>query len=170
MEALKDFAIDSADVLGGFLMSAGSSKLLARNLGYKNRQYYSTLQTLRSGGYVKKVNEDQFLITPKAIKKIRMIKVELSVWEAKEWDGYWRIIIFDIPEKLRSKRAAFRSLIKRKGFVGVQQSVFIAPYANFEELALIRSDLGVEKYISFFLAKSSETDDDRLLKKRFDLK
>ena len=158
------------DMLEAFLFSYGSSKALARNLGMKDRKYYSSMRSLEKHKYIKRVNEDQFLITPKAVTKLAEDRIIKSRWQADDWDGYWRIVAFDIPEAKRQERDSFRSLIKRKGFVGIQNSVFIAPFADLEQLANLRSYLGIEKYISFFMAKSAPTDDDSPLKGKFGLK
>jgi len=69
----------------------------------------------------------------------------------------------------KKERNIFRSLIKRKGFLGLQNSVFIAPFADLEMIDMIRRELKIEKYVSFFVAKSHSSDDDSALKKRFDL-
>jgi len=58
-------------------------------------------------------------------------------WETKivdydppneKWDGYWRILIFDIPEKFRQLRDDLRVLINILGFKQLQKSVWITPY------------------------------------------
>ena len=169
LEFLEEMANATLEASGAFLASAGSAKILARNIYMSDRSYYSAMQNMKKRGYIKKINEDQFLITPKAITKARILKVEMADWEDKKWDGRWRIIAFDIPNTKNRERGIFRSLIKRKGFVGLQKSVFIAPYADFNELAQIRSDLKIEKYVSFLIAECSETDDDKFLRKRFNL-
>jgi len=152
-----------------FLFSCGSAKILASRLNMTNRQYYSALDSFRRHGYIKRVNTDQFLITPKAITHARIAKIDSGNWENQSWDGSWKLIAFDIPEKRRSERDMFRSLLKRKGFVGLQNSVFISPFADFKELALLRRDLKIEKHVSFFVAKSHQSDDDSALRKRFGL-
>ena len=167
LEILKDVSLESFNILDGFLFSFGSSKQLAKNIGHT--EYNSAMQNLKRYGYVKRVNEDQFLITPKGIKKARLVKVEQTKWNRQKWDGKWRIIAFDIPETKKLERNIFRSLLKRKLCIGIQNSVFISPYADFDELAMIRKDLKIEKYVSFFIAKSSWTDDDVALRKRFGL-
>ena len=168
--ALADFAGLAFDNLDAFIMSRGSVKQLNANLGMVNKQYHSAFQGLCKNGYVKEVNENQFLITPKGKVKIRVAQIEESDWQETSWDGYWRIISFDIPEKLRRKRDILRSILKRKGFIGIQNSVFIAPFADLEILAKLREDLGIAKYVSFFISKSYHTDDDNPLKERFNLK
>ena len=168
--ALSELANVTIGHFDAFLMSRGSASQLACNVNMLEREYSSAFQGLCRHGYIKRVNENQFLITPKAHRKIRIIFIESSEWRVGKWDGFWKIISFDIPETKKSERNIFRSLIKRKGFVGVQQSVFVAPFADFEALALLRQDLKIEKYVSFFTAQSYLTDDDTKLRKRFNLK
>lgn len=170
--ALSDFVSGFTDAaindLDAFLLSAGSVGQLKKNLGMLDKEYNSAFQGLCRHEYIKKINENQFLITPKAVRKIKFSRIKQN-WKKGEWDGLWRIIAFDIPEDKKHERNIFRSVIKRKGFIGIQNSVFIAPFADFEALAELREELGIEKYVSFFLSKTYKTDDDSNLRKRFDL-
>jgi len=166
---IDDFAESTGDGLGAFLFSFGSAKIFARNMGAKDRQFFSSVQSLQKSGYIKKVNQDQFLITPKAVKKIRTLELIDANRRTNQWDGMWRIVAFDVPESKKHERNILRSVIKRMGFVGIQNSVFVSPFANFDQLSKLRSDLNIEKYVSFFEAKVADTDDDLKLRKRFNL-
>lgn len=165
-----EFAGFAFDTLDAFVVSRGSAKQLSQNMNMLNKQYHSTLQGLCRNGYIKKINENQYLITPKGKVKIRVAKIDESDWRGSEWDGSWRVICFDIPEQRRRERDIFRSVLKRKGFIGIQNSVFIAPFADLEMLAELREDLGIAKYVSFFISKTYQTDDDSLLKEKFNLR
>ncbi|MBP6931403.1 MAG: hypothetical protein KBD48_00095 [Candidatus Pacebacteria bacterium] len=48
------------------------------------------------------------------------------------WDGYWRMVILDIPEDRKSEREALRYLLKKAGFTCVKNSVWISmlPFEN----------------------------------------
>lgn len=167
---LADFAGHSFDCLDAFLMSASSASQLKRNMKMVDDEYNSAFQGLIRHGYIEKINENQFLIKPKGVRKAKLAQLEARDWTREVWDGFWRIISFDIPERLRVQRDTFRSILKRLGFIGIQNSVFIAPFADFEALAELRENLGIEKYVSFFVSKSYSTDDDSSLRKRFGLK
>lgn len=93
--------------------------------------------------------------------KLEMMKIR----KPKRWDKKWRIIIFDIPEKQRGARDAFRAWIKRLGFLELQKSVFILPYDCQDEFDFIVEFLGIRKYVRFILAK--EIDNEAHLKKKF---
>lgn len=139
-----------------------------KKLNMNRYQLKSAIQSLEKSGDVKKVG-DNLLITPKGVKKARKLKMFAPINRLlkKDWDQKWRIVIFDIPERMRSQRNIFRAILKRKGFVKIQNSVFACPQANINELNEIRHELKIEKYVNVLIAISAETDDDRLLKDIF---
>jgi phenylacetic acid degradation operon negative regulatory protein len=170
VEDLMQKAELSFDMLDAFLMSAGSVRILARNMHMVERNYYSSMQSLERSGYVKKTENNQFLITPKGIKKIRRMRIEdPGKIKRGKWDGNWRIIVFDLPNDLSHKRNIFRSAIKRNGFLGLQKSVYISPFVDFEEIAFLRDELGIAQYVTFLIAQVPPTDSDVALKKKFRL-
>lgn len=158
----------SADVLGDAISPLNGTKgiyIAARKLNMHEYQVRTALQSLRRGGYVKK-SEEGLLITPKGKRRIKHItnqKVQ------KKWDGKWRVVIYDIPENLRGARDALRYYLRENNFVRLQNSVFVSPRADFNELDMVRREYKVEKYVNFLEAKSVSYDDDSLLKKRFNL-
>lgn len=55
-------------------------------------------------------------------------KISLKNLSKKEWDGKWRLVIFDIKEIERSLRDKLREKLKKWGFVMWQESVYISPH------------------------------------------
>lgn len=47
---------------------------------------------------------------------------------SKQWDGKWRVVMFDIPEKSRNFRTILREHLWELRFYKLQHSVFISPY------------------------------------------
>ena len=45
-----------------------------------------------------------------------------------KWDGFWRIVIFDVPEKLRKRETYSGKKIKTLAFFPLQKSVFVYPF------------------------------------------
>ena len=60
---------------------------------------------------------------------------------SNNWDGYWRIIILDIPEERKSEREALRYLLKKAGFVCLKNSVWISVYPYEHLFTNIKKDL-----------------------------
>ncbi|MFA6251640.1 MAG: hypothetical protein WC603_03375 [Candidatus Paceibacterota bacterium] len=59
------------------------------------------------------------------------------------WDGYWRIIILDLPEERKNEREALRYLLKKAGFVCMKNSVWISMYPYENLFTNIKKDLGL---------------------------
>jgi phenylacetic acid degradation operon negative regulatory protein len=157
------------DITDAFLMSAGSTRRLVRNLGMIDREYYSSMQSLRRSGCIRKINENQFLITPKGIARAQKFEKEMVVFDKENWQGKWILVVFDIPESQRKQRHLLRSVLKRMGLIGLQRSVFIAPFANLEKVLGICREIGVVEYITFFHGDVSSGFDDRKLREKFGL-
>ena|SRR3989344_9295451 len=83
----------------------------------------------------------------------------------KGWDRQWRIIIFDIPERLRGKRDVLRDALRRVGFIKLQQSVWVYPHDCAELVVLIRKDLHLYTYVLYIVADTIERE--REIAKKF---
>jgi len=53
------------------------------------------------------------------------------------WDKKWRLLIYDIPEKNKKAREAFRVKIKQLGLFPLQKSVWISAYDCLAEIELL---------------------------------
>ena len=71
------------------------------------------------------------------------IKLKLEMAKRKRWDGKWRIIIFDVPEKIRGKRDLLRKELVAFGFMQLQKSVWAYPYALPKEFIDLWKGAGV---------------------------
>jgi len=67
----------------------------------------------------------------------------------KEWDGKWRFIVFDVPEKFRAGRDALREKIKQLGFYELQKSVFIFPYECQDEIEFIIEFFEIRRHVRY---------------------
>ncbi|MEK9167848.1 MAG: hypothetical protein AAB769_00740 [Patescibacteria group bacterium] len=74
----------------------------------------------------------------------------------KKWDGWWYIVIFDIPEKRKRGRDAVSFKIKDLGLYSLQLSIFVSPYECRREIDFIGEFFGVRKYIKYIKAKEIE--------------
>src|SRR3989344_8400748 len=62
--------------------------------------------------------------------KLKLDKISLEGSDAlvpATWDGFWRIIILDIPEDRKREREALRYLLKKANFVCIKNTVWISP-------------------------------------------
>lgn len=85
------------------------------------------------------------------------------------WDGKWRIVMFDVPEKRKKVRDTLRMLLRGAGFVHFQDSAWIQPYPCDELVTLLRSHLGSGKGEIRYLVVSFADESDYAFRKHFDL-
>lgn len=129
----------------------------------------NTLYNLKRNRMVKmyyKDGEEVIEITEKGRK--RLLKYEfddMKIKIPKKWDGLWRIVIFDIPEKRKKARNAINLKLKELEFYPIQKSTFIFPYECRNEIDFVAEHFFARKYINYIIAK--EIDNSDKLKKIF---
>ena len=102
--------------------------------------------------------------------EIRLELLEMKNWrmnKSKKWDGRWRMLIFDIPEKKKPLREKIRSTLFSIGFLRLQDSVWIYPYACEDLVNLLKADFQVGKDLLYLIVDSIEND--KNFKKLFNL-
>jgi len=105
-------------------------------------------------------------ITKKALKHLHEAKVNnLFIAKPARWDGLWRFVCFDIPEKHKVYRNLFRAKIKQLGFVQVQKSLWVHPYPCLHEIKIVVAYYKMDDYVSMLEGKY--LGDDRPLKRIF---
>ncbi|MEK7519747.1 MAG: hypothetical protein AAB581_00670 [Patescibacteria group bacterium] len=81
------------------------------------------------------------------------------------WDGSWRIVIFDIPEKLKQGRRAFSEKLRELGFYALQKSVFVFPYPCKKEMDILVEYFELQPYVR--LIEAQKIDNASYLKRHF---
>lgn len=92
---------------------------------------------------------------------------EMKLNKPKKWDGKWRLVIFDIPNKYKRVRDIFRLRLQQLGLYQLQESDYISPYPCFNEIEFLRELYGVRFKVQYLLVEKLE--DDEFLKSYFDL-
>ncbi|MEM3373512.1 MAG: hypothetical protein QXF76_04825 [Candidatus Anstonellales archaeon] len=112
--------------------------------------------------------EIMMVLSDQGKKKILVRAIDnLKFKKQERWDGLWRIIIFDIPEKFKKIRNTLAQKLKSSGAYPLQKSVFIYPYDCKDDVDFIIEFLNLRKYVRFVLAK--KIDNELHLKKIFNL-
>jgi len=104
-----------------------------------------------------KENDDivKIVLTKEGKKRALQFQIdEIKIKKTEKWDGIWRIVIFDIPEKKRNARLALRLKLKDLGFKELQKSVFIFPYECEDEIDFIIEVFQIRPYVRFIRATS----------------
>jgi DNA-binding transcriptional regulator PaaX len=106
-----------------------------------------SLKNLLSDGLIETFNSDNnkyVRLTKEGKQKLNNIAIECEAGLVSlTWDGYWRIIILDLPEERKNEREALRYLLKKAGFACIKNSVWISIYPYENLFTNIKKDLGL---------------------------
>lgn len=106
------------------------------------------LKRLREKGLVEKVDNRD---VGKIIYKLTEVGKEYILLSQNEdqieWDGKWRIVVFDIPESKRVVRDILRNRLKLWGFTLWQKSVWASKKNLTNKLRSLIKDLGIEDWV-----------------------
>lgn len=108
----------------------------------KKSELAQAIKRLRDSGIIEEVK-----LRDDIILRLTTSGEELVNHETKEWDGKYRIVIFDIPEQKRIIRNLFRRNLKKWGLKHLQKSVWISKRDVFDKLDSYIKDLGIEKWV-----------------------
>ncbi|MEK7161413.1 MAG: CRISPR-associated endonuclease Cas2 [Patescibacteria group bacterium] len=129
---------------------------------------YDAVRRMKQRGLVKIVSKGgkKFLaLTGEG--ELEKLFIKAKIVKLKEWDGKWRMIVFDIPEGASKKRDQLRWLLKRNGFMKLQASVYINPYPINREAIAYLQHTGLMAYVR--IIRIDEVDNDSDLRKKFNL-
>lgn len=73
--------------------------------------------------------------------------IETGREDEANWDGKWRIVVFDIPETKRIVRNLFRRNLKKWGFKHLQKSVWISRRDVYDKLKRYIEELGLDPWV-----------------------
>ena len=100
-------------------------------------------------------------------KALRFNIDKLEIKKPVKWDGKWRIVMFDIPEKLRRLRDSLRIHFREICLIELQKSVFVYPYPCSKEIEFIVEFYNARRHVRFVLA--DKIDNQLHLMKKFNL-
>jgi DNA-binding transcriptional regulator PaaX len=135
---------------------------------YRLRTAAGKLVAKKYAVWIKKGDAYYLRLTENGRKALAFEQSRLSLTNTKRrWDGRWRIVTFDIPERRRSIRARLREMMKSVGFIRLQESVWVYPYDCEEFMALLKAELKIGRNVLYVIADSIEQDS--TLRKHFNL-
>jgi phenylacetic acid degradation operon negative regulatory protein len=133
----------------------------------------TSLSRLKKEGLVmsrREHKEARYSLTEQGAAALVLTDVQ-TLRRAREWDGRWHLITFDIPERLRYSRDALRKQLLSLGYGMLQSSVMISPYDKRAAVKELVADYGIEDHVEFFSACYESGDSvEELVPKIWDLK
>ncbi len=129
------------------------------NLQYRAKTAVKRLVAKGQVKWVEKNGKKYLRLTPSGQKIFIFEQAKVSLHnQKKKWDGRWRMIVFDIPERRRALRARLRGVMREIGFVKLQNSVWVYPYDCEDFIALLKVDMKIGKDVLYAIADTIEND------------
>jgi phenylacetic acid degradation operon negative regulatory protein len=167
--ALTGDFFDEVRLVGGLVPSAMKERYGFVPENFKKASYLSTVSRLLSTGDIRRVigekGEPLLELTSQGKKKFKR-RFPLFALGSGKWDGFFMIVVFDVPEKRRHARNSLRSKLSQLGFGKLQESVWISPYHFEEDLQEFLEANGFAKYCYVLKVKSLFIKDIKELAKR----
>ncbi|EKE21813.1 MAG: hypothetical protein ACD_7C00123G0006 [uncultured bacterium] len=140
---------------------------------YSDKKVRNAVEALKRGKFIKiiknKNGKIKIKLTNKGRKRIIDIVIDdLMICVPKVWDKKWRILIFDIPNRMTNERNSFRLKIKKLGFYQFQKSAWFHPYPCEDEILAVAEFYAVSEYVEIITA--DRVLHEKELKKYFKLK
>ena len=124
-----------------------------------------SIKNLLEDGLVEAFNSEHkqyFRLTGEGKQKLNTVILDTdSSLVSTEWDGYFRVILLDIPEERKSEREALRYLLKKAGFVCVKNSVWISMYPFEHLFTNIKKDLGLSTELIIMVTDKLDADTEK---------
>ncbi|MDO8566559.1 MAG: hypothetical protein Q7R58_00200 [bacterium] len=152
---------------------AALSKLPSLKRAQLRYQYQTALRRLAAQGHIifEKCDGEQYARITESGSKVLAFeqeKAKLSNTKKKRWNGRWRVIIFDIPERRRRTRDRLRNIMQETGFVHLQDSVWVFPYDCEDFMSLLKAELKIGAAVLYMVVEQIEND--KHLRAHFGLK
>lgn len=129
-----------------------------------NQRSYAGFKNLERRNIIRRSGDDRFVFTNQGRQWLRKSANRYFKNKYRIWDHKWRVVIFDIPTELHRERNKLRFRLKSLGFIMLQKSVFVIPYACEEELGDICGKLKIADYVDIITAESIGFRTEELLK------
>jgi phenylacetic acid degradation operon negative regulatory protein len=104
--------------------------------GYSKKKYRDLIGRLYREGYLQRVLVEgvvNYRITGAGRKLLIKSRPVLKM-DQGSWDGFWRLVMFDVPESKRRQRDMLRRYLISWGFGLLQHSTYISPYDHGKSL------------------------------------
>lgn len=130
-----------------------------------------SLKGLREAGLIEQIPSPQneyARLTKEGRKKMHSLELENdTTLQNTSWDGFWRIILLDLPENRKAERESLRYLLKKAGFVCLKNSAWISPYPYEYLFTNIKKDLGLTTEIMIIVTKFIDEESKKILFEAF---
>lgn len=102
--------------------------------------------------------DGRLLLTKKGERLLSVLNFKDVTKRVGLWDGRWRALVFDIPERRKHVRERIREFLRGMGFVRLQDSVWIIPYDCEDIVTLLKNEYYLHVEMIYMVVESMEND------------
>lgn len=114
-------------------------------------------------------NQIYISLTKEGKKKAGILQInDLRIARPRQWDGKWRVLIFDIAHEKRFYREALRGKLKELHFFLFQKSVWVHAFDCKAEMDILRDFFGLNSH-EMCLVTAERIEHDEELRHFFDV-
>lgn len=144
---LKKLAEKSITPLDNIKENLDKKTIYSVNRSLKNLTENGCIEILKSD------HKDYLKLTKKGKTKMNSLLIASEdTLVPQTWDGFWRIIILDLPEDRKNERESLRYLLKKANFICVKNTVWVSPYPYEHLFTNIKKDLGLSTELMIIVA------------------
>ena len=116
------------------------------NYPLKKTSLAKTIKRLRENGLIDFITDQELIIRLTDSGKDKALWAKMLAGD-KKWDGKWRLVIWDIPEKRRPARDLLRQKLKQLGFTRWQKSIWASKINCTDILRNFINKMGIEDWV-----------------------
>jgi DNA-binding transcriptional regulator PaaX len=130
-----------------------------------------SIKGLKDSGLIEQIPSGQneyARLTKEGKKKVHSLQLDSDTTLVNtSWDGFWRIILLDLPENRKSERESLRYLLKKAGFVCLKNSAWISPFPFEHLFTNIKKDLGLTTEMMIIVTEHIDEESKKVLFETF---
>ena len=112
-------------------------------------QFLAELRRQHLVEFTRSEDSIQLQLSVKGIHRLQLSEIhDLAITAPDTWDGYWRIVLFDLPSHYTHQRYLLTSQLKRLGFVMMHDSTWYHPYPCHEAVTRLISYCSISRYVT----------------------
>lgn len=116
----------------------------------RHREVLKTVYYMKANGYLAGDYEHGLQLTAKAKRRLGRTDLRrVAISPVPAWDGIWRIVLYDIPEKHRAGRQEFTRLLRSAGCFQLQKSAWITPFECRDDICTLTAACDIDKYVTY---------------------
>jgi len=151
--------------------SALGAETTPKALSRDNYAITRSLKGLKDAGLIEQIaspHNEYARLTREGKKKVHSLKLDSDTTLVNtSWDGFWRIILLDLPEERKSERESLRYLLKKAGFVCLKNSAWISPFPFEHLFTNIKKDLGLSSEMMIIVTEHIDEESKKTLFETF---